>query len=73
MYRRPKFLEALLDIRREMANEAEHDVHILAEIVRSDRRSEKPAGTVLSKEEESRHLSAGKAEPVAADTLTPSV
>lgn len=72
MYRRPKFLEALLDIRREMANEADHDVHILAEMIRTDRRSGKPAGP-LSKDDKSRLPLASKAEPVAADTLTPSV
>ncbi|MBK6724735.1 MAG: hypothetical protein IPG58_16150 [Acidobacteria bacterium] len=32
MYRRPKFLEILLDIRREMAAEADHDVELFAEM-----------------------------------------
>ena len=35
MYRRPKFLEILLEIRREMAHEADYDVDLFAEIVRS--------------------------------------
>ncbi len=39
MYRRPKFLEILLDIRREMALEADYDVDLFAEIVRSGNRS----------------------------------
>jgi hypothetical protein len=37
MYRRPKFLEVLLDIRQEMAREADYDVDLFAEIVRSGR------------------------------------
>ena len=35
MYRRPKFLEILLEIRREMALEADYDVELFAEIARS--------------------------------------
>lgn len=35
MYRRPKFLEVLLDIRREMARDADYDVDLFAELVRS--------------------------------------
>ena len=35
MYRRPKFLEILLDIRREMAAEADYDVDLFAERVRA--------------------------------------
>lgn len=35
MYRRPKFLEVLLDIRREMAREADYDVDLFAELVRT--------------------------------------
>jgi hypothetical protein len=35
MYRRPKFLEVLLDIRQEMAREADYDVDLFAEMVRS--------------------------------------
>ena len=38
MYRRPKFLEVLLDIRQEMAREADYDVDLFAEIVRSGQR-----------------------------------
>ena len=34
MYRRPKFLEVLLDIRREMAHEADYDTDLFAEMVR---------------------------------------
>lgn len=37
MYRRPKFLEVLLDIRVEMARAADYDVDLFAELVRSGR------------------------------------
>ena len=39
MYRRPKFLEILLEIRREMALEADYDVDLFAEIARSGTRT----------------------------------
>lgn len=35
IYRRPKFLEILLSIRQEMAREADYDVDLFAEMVRS--------------------------------------
>lgn len=35
MYRRPKFLEVLLDIRREMAHESDYDTDLFAEMVRA--------------------------------------
>lgn len=38
MYRRPKFLEVLIEIRQEMAREADYDVDLFAEIVRSGER-----------------------------------
>ena len=34
MYRRPKFLEALIEIRREMADAAGHNVEAYAEMIR---------------------------------------
>ena len=37
MYRRPKFLEVLLEIRREMAHEVDYDTDLFAEMVRSGR------------------------------------
>jgi len=37
MYRRPKFLEVLLDIRREMAHEVDYDTDLFAEMIRSGR------------------------------------
>ncbi len=35
MYRRPKFLEILLEIREQMSREADFDVDLFAEMVRS--------------------------------------
>ena len=37
MYRRPKFLEVLLEIRQEMARQADYDVDLFAEMVRGDK------------------------------------
>ena len=39
MYRRPKFLEVLLEIRQEMSREADYDVDLFAEMVRSGKNS----------------------------------
>jgi hypothetical protein len=39
MYRRPKFLEILHEIREEMSGEADYDVDLFAEIVRSGKGS----------------------------------
>jgi hypothetical protein len=35
MYRRPKFLEVLLEIRQEMSREADYDADLFAEMIRS--------------------------------------
>ncbi len=35
MYRRPKFLEVLLEIRQDMSREADYDIDLFAEMVRS--------------------------------------
>ena len=35
MYRRPKFLEVLLEIRRQMSRGADYDVDLFAEMIRS--------------------------------------
>ena len=40
MYRRPKFLEVLLEIRQEMSREADYDVDLFAEMVRSGKFSD---------------------------------
>jgi hypothetical protein len=39
MYRRPKFLQRLLEIRREMAHEADYDVDLFVELVRKEERA----------------------------------
>lgn len=48
MYRRPKFLEVLIAIRQEMAREADYDVDLFAETVRSGKRPESRAVHSLS-------------------------
>ncbi len=42
MYRRPKFLEILLEIRREMALEVDYDVDLFAELKSRVRPTEAP-------------------------------
>jgi hypothetical protein len=39
VYRRPKFLAILLDIRRDMAHEADYDTDLFAEMIRTGRHS----------------------------------
>jgi len=41
MYRRPKFLEILLEIRREMAREVDYDVDLFAEVARFGKTGER--------------------------------
>jgi hypothetical protein len=40
MYRRPKFLEILLEIREQMSRDADFDVDLFAELVRSGKITE---------------------------------
>ncbi len=40
MYRRPKFLEILLEIRQEMARQADYDVDLFAEMTRGGKFSD---------------------------------
>lgn len=49
MYRRSKFLEILLDLRQQMAREADYDVDLFAEMIRSGRLS-KPSEKADSKQ-----------------------
>ncbi len=42
MYRRPKFLELLIEIRREMAHEADYDVDLFVENVRQGSPPQQP-------------------------------
>ena len=48
MYRRPKFLEVLLEIRRQMAHEADYDVDLFTEMARSGVRPHKPPREIAS-------------------------
>jgi hypothetical protein len=48
MYRRPKFLEVLLEIRQEMAREADYDVDLFAEMVRGGNFSSTGSGFNLT-------------------------
>jgi hypothetical protein len=41
MYRRPKFLEVLLEIRQAMSREADYDIDLFVEMVRSGRFKER--------------------------------
>jgi hypothetical protein len=40
MYRRPKFLEILLEIREQMSRDVDYDVDLFAELVRSGKIAE---------------------------------
>jgi hypothetical protein len=40
MYRRPKFLEILHEIREEMSREADYDVDLFAEMIRSGKKQQ---------------------------------
>lgn len=41
MYRRPKFLEVLIEIRQTMSREADYDIDLFAEMVRSGKFEDK--------------------------------
>lgn len=47
MYRRPKFLEVLLEIRRQMALEADYDVDLFVEMARSGHRRAAPTDAII--------------------------
>jgi hypothetical protein len=54
MYRRPKFLEVLHEIREEMSREADYDMDSFAEMVRNEQpgKRQKEKGKNIKKEEE---------------------
>lgn len=54
MYRRPKFLEVLIEIRQQMALEADYDVDLFTEMARSGVKPHSPR----------REISRGQAKPV---------
>ena len=62
MYRRSKFLEVLIAIRQEMAREADYDVDLFAEMVRSGRWTEPDKGHDIKPDEsrEDRRTKKGK-------------
>ncbi|MGC2235905.1 MAG: hypothetical protein WA584_07070 [Pyrinomonadaceae bacterium] len=52
MYRRPKFLEVLLKIRQDMSREADYDVDLFAEMIRSGNFSDDKNDYDLSEKKE---------------------
>lgn len=62
MYRRPKFLEVLIQIREEMAREADYDTDLFAEMVRSGRKSEKKVSHSLADVQPADEKKAGRAK-----------
>ena len=68
MYRRPKFLEVLIEIRQEMAREVDYDVDLFAEIVRSGGPvSKKARHSIGDPEIESEEKAAGRPRSKKAD------
>jgi hypothetical protein len=57
MYRRPKFLEVLLDIRNEMAQEVDYDTDLFAEMIRSGRHTSPTVSHSLVLDDEKRAAS----------------
>jgi len=56
VYRRPKFLEILIEIREEMAREADFDVDLFVERVRSGRNGSRKTYTLAEPETERRSI-----------------
>jgi hypothetical protein len=53
MYRRPKFLEVLHEIREEMSREADYDMDSFAELVRNgEGKRQKETGKTIENEEQ---------------------
>jgi hypothetical protein len=59
MYRRSKFLEILIDIRQEMAREADYDTELYAEMARSGRSAGERTKHRLTENGETRSVKAG--------------
>jgi hypothetical protein len=52
VYRRSKFLEVLIEIRQEMAREADFDTDLFAEMIRSGRKANgQPTHAIIEKTE----------------------
>lgn len=54
MYRRPKFLEVLIEIRQEMAREADYDADLFTEMIRAGSFSKDKTVYQLSVEQETK-------------------
>ena len=52
MYRRPKFLEILLKIKRDMAHEVDYDTDLFAEMIRTGRHTDERRDYSLAYEED---------------------
>ena len=62
MYRRPKFLEVLLKIRQDMSRQADYDVDLFAEMIRSGRFAERKNGYDFGETDKSDRLDKPKKE-----------
>ena len=62
MYRRPKFLEVLLEIRHEMAEEVDYDSDLFAEMIRTGRHTEQVRSHSLIPDGEKREPKRSKRE-----------
>lgn len=60
MYRRPKFLEVLLEIREQMSRDADFDVDLFAEMVRSGKISQRQIKFNLSDKTKSKKTAKSK-------------
>ena len=60
MYRRSKFLEVLLEVRQQMARDADYDVDLFAEMIRSGKISEPHAETNGNKPESGPQIRAAR-------------
>ena len=63
MYRRPKFLEILLDIRRDMAREVDYDTDLFAEVVRHGRHTSDHPTYSLTYEDNGKPAKPGQVKP----------
>jgi hypothetical protein len=63
MYRRPKFLEVLLEIRQEMARLADYDVDLFAEMARSGKGTKSSPAYSLLEPDAGNESSASEKKP----------
>jgi hypothetical protein len=60
MYRRSKFLEVLLEVRQQMARDADYDVDLFAEMIRSGKISEPHPATNGDKPDQAPQIRAAR-------------